>query len=58
MDSGKAEKDIVVWENHVDLAGFSRNALLVKMPKSISSLWEKCPKDITAGRLTIREYNI
>ena len=53
MDSKKKEKDVVVFEKDMDMAGATRGVWLVKVPKYISSRWEKCPGNITAGQLNI-----
>lgn len=62
MDSKKKEKekekekDVVVYEKDIDMAGASRGVWLVKVPKYISSRWDKCPGNITAGQLNIIKY--
>ena len=53
MDSKKKEKDVIVYEKDMDMAGATRGVWLVKVPKYISSRWEKCPGNITAGQLNI-----
>ena len=56
----KKEKDQkdgpVIYEKDLDMAGASRGVWLVKVPKYISSRWDKCPGDIKAGHLSITKY--
>nr|CAH0098520.1 unnamed protein product [Daphnia galeata] len=61
MDSKKKEKekekekdkDVIVYEKEMDMSSASRGVWLVKVPKYISSRWDKCPGNITAGQLNI-----
>lgn len=55
-EAKKKEKDVVVYEKDLDMAGASRGVWLVKVPKYISSRWEKCPGNIAAGQLNITKY--
>ena len=53
----KKEKDgPVIYEKDLDMAGAGRGVWLVKVPKYISSRWDKCPGDIKAGHLSITKY--
>lgn len=66
MDSKKKEKekekekdkDVIVYEKEMDMSSASRGVWLVKVPKYISSRWDKCPGNITAGQLNITRYNL
>ena len=40
------------------MSSASRGVWLVKVPKYISSRWDKCPGNITAGQLNITRYNL
>ena len=53
MDAKKKEKDVIVFEKDLDMTSSSRGVWLVKVPKYISSRWDKCPGNIEAGRLKI-----
>ncbi len=52
----KKEKEAVVYEKDLDISGASRGVWLVKVPKYISSRWEKCPGSAVAGHLNITKY--
>ena len=58
MEAKKKEKDAVIYERDLDMNGAGRNVWLVKVPKYISSRWEKCPGNVIAGHLKITKYNL
>ena len=59
MDAKKKEKEkekdreVVVYEKDLDMTSATRGVWLVKVPKYISSRWDKCPGNMEAGRLKI-----
>lgn len=53
MEAKKEKKEAAVYEKDLDISGASRGVWLVKVPKYISSRWEKCPGNVVAGHLNI-----
>lgn len=53
MDSKKKDKEVIIYGNDLDMAGANRGVWLVKVPKYISSRWDKCKGNETAGTLHI-----
>lgn len=57
----KKEKEVregpIIYEKDLDMASASRGVWLVKVPKYISSRWDKCPGDIKAGHLSITKVH-
>jgi len=58
MEAIKKEKDAVIYEKDLDMNGAAQNVWLVKVPKYISSQWEKCPENVVAGHLKITKYSL
>ena len=56
MGSKKEQENLNVDEKVMDMSASSRGVWLVKVPKYISSRWEKCPENNTVGQIEITRY--